>query len=164
LALLGMQNRTFGPYFIRCDHAAQCGLGSLQIGCTWPYWACRTGRLVPISSRVITLPNAASADWINLALFGMQNRTFGPYFIRRMRAVVIALPTAALAAAGKGSEMPNIAETNGIHLVLFGMQNRTPGPCLAAIHRTLISVMQYSVQHGKMLVSYAFVHALLIKP
>jgi hypothetical protein len=36
---------------------------------------------------------------------------------------------------------PVITETNRMHLVLFGMQNRTFGPYLAAINRTLISVM-----------------------
>jgi hypothetical protein len=54
-----------------------------------------------------------------LVLFGMQNRTFGPYL--------------GASQCDACPREPSIAETNRMQLVLFGMQNRTFGPYLAAI-------------------------------
>jgi hypothetical protein len=55
---------------------------------------------------------------MRLALFGMQNRTFGPYCVQNpMRAC---------------RTWPAPTETNRICLALFGMPNRTPWSLLRA--------------------------------
>jgi hypothetical protein len=55
-----------------------------------------------------------------------------------LRAVV----GADLQEANTRADFPIIAENHWIHLVLFGMQNKTFGPFLAAMHASIISVMQ----------------------
>jgi hypothetical protein len=96
---------------------------------------------------------AAQATRMHLVLFGMQNRTPGPYLAvtRRtpesytitetdgMQLVLFGMqnrtPGPYLAVTRRTPESYTITETDGMHLVLFGMQNRTFGPCLAAINR-----------------------------
>jgi hypothetical protein len=131
--------------------AAVCGHG-----------AAPAGELLPSPSR----PSVTNR--IHLVLFGMQNRTFGPYLapipfpatgscyasetlapqlpgplfcgsaLRFRRGFV---PDYAMPARVTASKRAPITETNGMHLVLFGMQNRTFGSYSAANNRILISVM-----------------------
>jgi hypothetical protein len=68
-----------------------------------------------------------------LILFGMQNRTVGPFLAAAHRVLVSVVQGVA--------DRDRAPRSNRTQIVLFDMQNRTFGPCLVNSNRILIPIM-----------------------